>query len=137
VTGGAGGGQVGFVVDVDDPIGANVTQIDNTVEVGDDGANGPDPNPGDNVDSDSTPVTQVDMQVDKDDGGATIQPGGSITYRITFTNAGFTNASGVVLTETITTRAARARWPSVRCRAALAPARLTSQSTWTIRSRPA
>src|SRR5262249_2302777 len=37
--------------------------------------------------------------VSKSDGGATVNPGGSVAYTINFSNAGLANATGVVLTE--------------------------------------
>jgi uncharacterized repeat protein (TIGR01451 family) len=53
------GGQatVTFAVDVDNPLAGGVTQIVNTAEVADDGTNGADPNPGDNSDTEITPIT--------------------------------------------------------------------------------
>ncbi len=51
-----GGSTVDFAVTVDDPFAPGVTQIDNTASIADDGANGPDPIPGDNSDTDSTPI---------------------------------------------------------------------------------
>ena len=101
LAGGGGGGQADFAVEVDDPVGEGITQIDNTAEIGDDGTNGTDPNPGDNTGSDSTPITRPDLQISKDDGGVTASPGDTITYTLTYTNAGNQGATGVVLTETV------------------------------------
>jgi uncharacterized repeat protein (TIGR01451 family) len=102
VSGGFGAGQVDFAVDVDNPIAAGVTQIDNTVEVGDDGASGADVNPGDNSDSDSTPVVAApDMQISKDEGDVVVLPGETILYTLIMTNAGDQNATGVVVTDTV------------------------------------
>ncbi|MFQ5610742.1 MAG: hypothetical protein ACE5H9_01265 [Anaerolineae bacterium] len=102
VTGNGGGGQVDFALDVDNPIGAGIETITNTVEIGDDTTHGPDRNPDDNYDNDITPVyAEPDLQITKDDGGVTVQPGDTVTYTITFTNTGSQNASGVVLTETV------------------------------------
>lgn len=41
------------------------------------------------------------LQIDKDDGGISITPGGTITYTITYANPRSENATGVVLTETV------------------------------------
>ncbi|MEM9594530.1 MAG: isopeptide-forming domain-containing fimbrial protein [Acidobacteriota bacterium] len=107
-------GSATFTVTVDDPLPAGITQVLNTVTIGDDGANGPDPTPGDNTASDPTPVTAVpDLFVTKDDGGVTAVPGGTVTYTLTYGNVGDQNATGAVLTETVpanTTSATNAGW---------------------------
>jgi hypothetical protein len=54
VASGEGGGQVDFAVRVGRLPGAGVSQIDNSVGIGEDGAGGSDPNPGDNVNTDTT-----------------------------------------------------------------------------------
>jgi uncharacterized repeat protein (TIGR01451 family) len=49
-----------------------------------------------------TPIDSVpDMQIDKDDGGATVAAGGTIDYTLTFTNVGNADATGVVITDTV------------------------------------
>jgi uncharacterized repeat protein (TIGR01451 family) len=102
VSGNGGGGQVDFAVDVDNPLAAGVTQIDNTASVADDGSNGADPNPGDNSDSDTTPVNATpDMRITKDDGGITSGPGQTIVYTLSMENAGDQDATGVLLTDTV------------------------------------
>jgi hypothetical protein len=58
VPGGANG-LASFAVNVDTALPMGVDQIDNTVVVDDDAANGVDPNPGDNSASDSTPIIDV------------------------------------------------------------------------------
>ena len=91
-----------FAVTVDDPLPGGVTQIDNTATVADDGTNGPDPTPGDNTDSDDTPVAaSVDLAITKDDGGATTTPGGTVVYTLDYANNGNVGATGVVITETV------------------------------------
>jgi hypothetical protein len=42
-----------------------------------------------------------DLAVTKDDGGATVGPGDTIAYTLTYTNSGTQGATGVVLTETV------------------------------------
>jgi uncharacterized repeat protein (TIGR01451 family) len=56
VAGLGGGGQVFFAVDVVHPFPIAVTEVFNTVEIGDDGASGLDQNPDDNIGSDTTPI---------------------------------------------------------------------------------
>ena len=50
-------GVVTFAVIVDNPLPGNVSQITNTVSIGDDGNNGSDLTPGDNTDIEITPIT--------------------------------------------------------------------------------
>jgi uncharacterized repeat protein (TIGR01451 family) len=100
----AGGGNqtATFAATVINPVGAGVTQISNTASIADDGANGTDPTPGNNSGSDTTPLTGApDLSVTKSDGGATVAPGGTVSYTLTYANAGNRGAAGVVLTETV------------------------------------
>jgi large repetitive protein len=53
-----GGGSKIFAVTVDDPLPQAVTEIHNTAQIGDDGANGQDPTPADNVATRVTLVTR-------------------------------------------------------------------------------
>lgn len=95
---------VNFAVTVDDPIASGVTELNNTALIADDGTNGADLTPGDNSDSDNTPITaSPDLQVSKDDGGVTVQPGDVITYTINYANVGNQDATGVVITEAVPT----------------------------------
>ena len=57
------GGTVDFTVRVDDPFPADQTELDNVVVIADDGENGPDPTPEDNVADDQTPVTVPEVEV--------------------------------------------------------------------------
>jgi uncharacterized repeat protein (TIGR01451 family) len=96
------GGSATFAVTVANPLAAGVTQIANTATIADDGANGTDPTPGNNTGSDTTPVTGApDLSVAKSDGGASVAPGGTVSYTLTYSNAGNRGATGVVLTETV------------------------------------
>ncbi len=64
----------------------------------------------------AVPVLGVDLQIDKDDGGITATPGGIITYTLTFSNIGPSEATGVVITETVpdfTTFSAAASQPTL------------------------
>jgi uncharacterized repeat protein (TIGR01451 family) len=102
VAGGGGSGSAIFAVTVDPALPAGVTTVANTVSVGDDGANGTDGDPADNLGSDTTVVTAApDLSVTKTDGGASVGPGATINYTVTYRNAGNQAATGVVLTETV------------------------------------
>jgi uncharacterized repeat protein (TIGR01451 family) len=100
VGGGGGSGALVFGLTVDDPFGAG-SEVSNSASIGDDGASGSDLNPADNTTADTTPVLGVDLVLDKDDGGATTEPGGSVKYALTITNTGGAGATGVVITETV------------------------------------
>ncbi|WP_313918637.1 carboxypeptidase regulatory-like domain-containing protein [Tahibacter sp.] len=81
---------------------AGVSQIANTCSLADDGTNGPDPTPGNNSGSDATPLNATpDLTVSKSDGGATVAPGGTVAYTLTYANTGNQGATGVVLSETV------------------------------------
>jgi uncharacterized repeat protein (TIGR01451 family) len=98
-----------FAVAVDSPLPGGTTSIDNTATVTDDGVNGPDANAADNTASDSTPVdagaTNVDLVIDKDDGGISTTPGAIVPYVLTYSNIGNIGATGVILTETVPSNA--------------------------------
>ena len=95
-------GSVAFAVVVDNPAPPGLDQIDNTASIGDDGANGADPTPGNNSDSDSTPLSAApDLTITKDDGGASTVPNGVVVYTLTFENVGDQDATGVVITDTV------------------------------------
>ncbi|MBI2213057.1 MAG: hypothetical protein HYU52_05360 [Acidobacteria bacterium] len=67
------------------PLPGGVTQIANSVTIADDGTNGTDPTPGNNTGSDTTPVTGApDMSVTKSDGGASVAPGGTVSYTLSY-----------------------------------------------------
>ena len=63
----------------------------------------PDPNGGNNSGSDTTPVTaaQADLSIVKDDAGASVVPGNSVTYTLAVANSGPADASTVSVTDTI------------------------------------
>jgi uncharacterized repeat protein (TIGR01451 family)/fimbrial isopeptide formation D2 family protein len=93
---------VDFAVTVDASLATGVSQIDNTVSIADDGNNGPDPTPGDNTDTDNTPVDAApDLSLNKDDGGVTVVPGQVASYTLSYANNGNQTAQGVVITETV------------------------------------
>ena len=95
-------GSVTFAVDVHDSVHSSVNYIVNAVEIGDDGSNGPDRNPGDNFSSAITPLdASTDLQVRKVDHGFEAEPGDTIVYTMRYTNTGTNTATGVTLTDTV------------------------------------
>src|SRR5690606_16378315 len=91
-----------FAVAVDKPLPSGVEEISNTVSIEDDGTNGDDPTPDDNLDEDTTPVNATpDLVITKVDTGETVAPGDVLPYTLTYQNVGDQNATGVVITETV------------------------------------
>jgi uncharacterized repeat protein (TIGR01451 family) len=104
------------VVTVTNPLPAGVTQLTNTAGVSDDGSNGADLIPGNNVASDSTPVSGApDLRLSKTDGGVSAQPGAVVTYTLTYANVGNQDATGVVLTETVPANTSYTGGPEWSC----------------------
>ena len=96
------GGSVNFGLQVDDPIPAGVSQIDNTASITDDGQQSDDGQPVTAQASDTTPINGLPgLSVSKDDGGITVSPGQFYTYTISYQNVGEQNLTGVHLTETV------------------------------------
>jgi uncharacterized repeat protein (TIGR01451 family) len=99
---GGGSGSRNYAVTVADPVPGGVTQVSNTASVADDGANGTDPNTANNTESETTPIVAApDMTITKSDAGVQVAPGGTVTYSLSFTNAGNRGATGVVLTDVV------------------------------------
>ena len=70
-----------------------------------------DPVPGNNSATDTdTVVVSSDLSVMKSDGVTSATPGGSVTYTITVTNAGPSNAIGAPVTDTLPASLADATW---------------------------
>ena len=91
-----------FVVQVVTPFPSGVTAVTDTVRIGDDGTNGPDPNTYDNVYTVVTPITaKPDLVVTKTDGVLYAPAGGQLVYTINYTNAGNKTATGISLLDTI------------------------------------
>ncbi|WP_460805789.1 isopeptide-forming domain-containing fimbrial protein, partial [Microbulbifer agarilyticus] len=86
---------------VADSVPVTIPTQTNTVEVTDDGSNGPDPTPENNTDSEDFDITYVDMAIDKDDGGISAEPGDTVVFNLTYRNNGTADAEGVVITETL------------------------------------
>lgn len=108
-----------LVVTIDDPLAAGVDSTTTTVTVADDGANGADENPADNSAMVTAPLTAApDLELTKDDGGASGAAGGQVVYALGVSNAGNQDATGVTVTETVpvsTSFAAGASSPGWAC----------------------
>ena len=89
--------------DVIDPLVTGITSLSNDVNVGDDGFNGVDPNPGDNFDDDVDTVTaQPDYQIIKsNDLSGPAVPGQTFNYFLQVVNNGNQDGTGVVVTDTL------------------------------------
>jgi CSLREA domain-containing protein/uncharacterized repeat protein (TIGR01451 family) len=97
-----GNGSATFAVTVANPVAAGVTQISNTASIADDGTHGTDPQPSNNIANDTTTLNAApDLSLDKTDAGATVLPGGTVVYTLSYANTGNQAATGVVLTETV------------------------------------
>ncbi|WP_066967492.1 isopeptide-forming domain-containing fimbrial protein [Microbulbifer sp. Q7] len=99
----AAGDSVTFTLSaiVNDTVPTTIPTQTNTVEVTDDGSNGPDPTPNNNTDRETFDITYVDLTIVKDDGGITATPGDVVVYTLTYTNNGTAEAEDVVITETL------------------------------------
>ncbi len=101
----AGDGAAGsatFAVRADDPQPAGVAQLAVSATLSDDGGNGADTAAGNNVSQDTTPLAGgPDLTVQTSDGGASLTPPGTVTYTLTYANAGHRGAANVQLTETV------------------------------------
>jgi hypothetical protein len=73
---------------VDNPLAPNVTQLENTAIIGDDGSNGPDQNPADNTATDTTPVNSFYGGDLSGNEALTGTPGTTVTYTVVITNTG-------------------------------------------------
>ncbi|MBL8776714.1 MAG: DUF11 domain-containing protein [Acidimicrobiales bacterium] len=93
---------VSVSVQVVEPLPNGTTQVVNRASAVDDGANGPDPTPANNSDTDTDTVDgTVDVGVVKDDGTQTRTPGEEYTYSLAVTNDGDENAIDVALADTL------------------------------------
>ncbi len=99
----SGGSTATFAVTAANPLPAGTSQISNTASIADDGTHGADATPANNTASDTTPITGAapDLSLTKSDGGASVVPGGGVSYTLTYANSGNIGASGVVITETV------------------------------------
>ncbi len=96
------GGSLTFVVTLANPLPPDLTGIVNTVTINDDGANGEDNNPGNNTSTITTPLAIApDLSIVKTDNDITTAPGGIIPYTLDYANVGVSDATGVVISETV------------------------------------
>ncbi len=95
-------GEVTLTVRLTDNLPADLTTLENTASLT---GTGTETNPANNTDTEETPIVgiRVDLTLTKDDGGVTVAPGGTVTYRLTFQNRGNTEATGVVLRDRMPT----------------------------------
>jgi uncharacterized repeat protein (TIGR01451 family) len=98
-------GIVQFAIRIASSLPAGVEQIANAAAIADDGNNGPDLNPADNIGTDVTPVLAApDLSVTKKDGECNCEEyeaGDVVVYTITYTNNGTQDATGVTISETL------------------------------------
>ncbi len=87
--GGGASGTVTFALTVADPLPPGVSLVTNTATITDDAANGPDPDLGNNTDTDTTPVLQpgdlaksIAATSQAHTGGSSVAIGEIVTYRV-------------------------------------------------------
>jgi uncharacterized repeat protein (TIGR01451 family) len=89
-------------IKINTTIPAGVNNLTATANVTDNGVNGVDPTPLNNLDNDiDTLEAFPDLVISKTDSGSTATPGTQINYTISYSNEGNQTATGVVITETI------------------------------------
>jgi uncharacterized repeat protein (TIGR01451 family) len=71
---------------INNPLPAGVTSVTNVAVVGDDGSRGPDKNPGNNRDDDTTPIPIVDPIITKNVNVTLVRPGDPVQYTVTLSN---------------------------------------------------
>jgi uncharacterized repeat protein (TIGR01451 family) len=104
------GGSVTFTVSATISPAATGT-LSNTASISSSVA---DPVPGNNSATDTdTLAPQADLAITKTDGVTTATPGGSVTYTITASNAGPSNATGVTVADTFPASIPGATWSGV------------------------
>ena len=91
-----------FVVRVLTDTATAPDRLINWAYIGDDGSHGPDPREDNNATHDTTLLCWVDLQVTKSNGLNQVHPGQIVTYTLTYTNVGRSDAANVVLTEVFT-----------------------------------
>ena len=85
---------------VRDTIPAGFDDFSHTTTISDDAANGSDPTPADNFSSDTDTLNaSPDYQVSINDGVLSATTGQSLTYSVTFANAGLQDGTGVVVSD--------------------------------------
>ncbi|MCO6457238.1 MAG: carboxypeptidase regulatory-like domain-containing protein, partial [Pirellulaceae bacterium] len=116
-------GSIVVAFDVSIAITPGVDIITNTATIVDDGLSGPDENPADNTDTDTTPTSatpQADLAIDKDDFDLEVTPGDTGAYTITVTNLGPDPVAGATVTDIIPAGLTGVTWTSMVFGGALA-----------------
>jgi len=84
------------------PIPAGLETIRNEASANDDGTNGADPIPANNITEDIDTITGLpDLRITKTDNQTTATPNQLVIYNLNVQNTGNQNASGVIVTETV------------------------------------
>ncbi len=92
--------SITFAVTLDPALPAGVIQLVNTAGIADDGLNGDDTNPANNIASAVTPVSAApDLEISKSGSPDPVAPGAPLTYQIVITNTGPQGATGVRITD--------------------------------------
>jgi uncharacterized repeat protein (TIGR01451 family) len=87
---------------VADELPDGLDTITNTASIADDGANGADPTPSDNTDTDiNAIVTALDLALAKSADVGSVAPGGTVVFTFDYANVGDFEATGVVLTDAL------------------------------------
>jgi uncharacterized repeat protein (TIGR01451 family) len=95
-------GAVTFAVTVDPQLPAGVDLTNNLARIGDDGANGSDPNTDNNQALDLTPLNAApNLTVEKSADLSVVRPGDRVRYSLLYANIGNQDATGVFLRETL------------------------------------
>ncbi len=105
LAGGASGSAL-FAIALDDPVPLTYEQIPNNVSIADDGTNGPDPTPDDNVSSTLTPVLlepALELVKVLSDAPDPIMLGSLLEFTIVATNSGNVTLSNVLVTDSLVT----------------------------------
>ncbi len=101
----AGGGASGvalFAITLGKPAAAGLDEIVSTVGIADDGANGSDPSPANNVATDSDALDAApDLTIEVTNAINSTAPGSTLAYTLRYRNDGNQDATGVFLSETL------------------------------------
>jgi uncharacterized repeat protein (TIGR01451 family)/fimbrial isopeptide formation D2 family protein len=99
-------GSAAFAVRVNDPLPLDAAGVDNTANISDDGANGPDPTPDDNSSTDTTPlIVTPALAIDKQLRSAPdpIAVDSVLEYMVTATNTGNVTLTNVQVSDNLIT----------------------------------
>ena len=95
-------GTATLLLHTESPAAAGIAQITSTATISDDGTNGADRAPTNNIATDiNTLDAAPDLSVTQTNAVTATAPGAALTYTLSYRNEGNQNATGVVLTETL------------------------------------